>query len=56
MYYIPEDQWSCKRSPDLDSFTFKPMADIDVRGACLIWTPGAQLAGIMKETTKHYYI
>ena len=34
---------------------YKPMADNDAPGAWPIWTPGSQLAGIIKGLTKHCF-
>ena len=34
---------------------YKPMADNDAPGAWPTWTPGSQLAGIIKGLTKHCF-
>ena len=36
-------------------YHYKPMADNDAPGAWPIWTPGSQLAGIIKGLTKHCF-
>ena len=36
-------------------YHYKPMADNDAPRAWPIWTPGSQLAGIIKGLTKHCF-
>ena len=50
----PEDQWSSKCSPDLDSFTCRGAND-PCPGVCPVWTPGAQVAGFKKRIIEHCY-
>ena len=49
-----EEQWSCKRSPDLDSFTCMG-AKNPCPGMWPVRTPRAQNAGFIKRITEHCY-
>ena len=53
-HYQPEDQWSCKRSPDLDSFTCRGAND-PCPGVWPVWTPEARMAEFKKGIIEHCY-